>query len=175
MVGSTKQVQPLIIMMTENNSKSMLVHFPKLCKTLDWNYLNFSLYWRITLFSLHSLDGLLKEVEARTSQKISCYLESENMDALISMCCSALQHWYFTLAELFPARIRVSRPHGFPARIRVSRPPKQAWQKFIECPVAVACQWSRMLTWFQFFPSLFFSLAPYFTLYESDPVPAVRI
>ena len=34
----------------------------------------------------------------------------------------------------------------------------------------VACQWSRMLTWFQLFCISLFFLLPYFTCYDSDPV-----
>ena len=119
-------------MMKENNS--MLAHFQKPCKTLDWNSLNLSLCKRITWFR--------SAFEARISQKISCYLESENMDALFSMCYSALQHWYFGICRIFPAQIRVSGqpkytwsttraeiapprwPDPSPARIGVSGPPK---------------------------------------------------
>ena len=42
--------------------------------------------------------------------------------------------------------------------------------KCVESPVLVACQWSRMLTWFPIISILFFSLAPYFTCNNSDPV-----
>ena len=86
--------------MKEKNS--MLVHFQKLCKTLSWNFPNFAWYRRTTWFRW--------ALEARISQKVSCYLESENMDALISLCCSALQRGISASAELFIARIRVSEP-----------------------------------------------------------------
>ena len=42
------------------------------------------------------------------------YHESENMDVLISMCCSALQHWY-------------RHWQNFSPRIDVSGPPESTW------------------------------------------------
>ena len=92
----------------------MLVHFQKLCRTLNWNSLNFSLC-RLTTWFRWTL-------EARISQKISCYLESENMHALISMCYSALQHWYFCIGRTFPRSDSCFRT----LRIRVSGPPEKS-------------------------------------------------
>ena len=88
------QVIQLIIMMKEKTS--MLAHFQKLCKTLNRNSLKFSLYRQITWFGW--------ALEARITQNISCYHESENTDALISMCCSALQHLIFRHRQNFSPR-----------------------------------------------------------------------
>ena len=65
---------------------SMLVQFQKLCKNLNQNFLKYILDWRIT-WSTYNL-------ATRISQKASCYLESENANALISFRCSALQWRY---------------------------------------------------------------------------------
>ena len=120
-------------MMKENNS--MLVHFQKLCKTLSWNSPNFALCRRTTWFWW--------ALQASISQKVSCFLESENMDALISMCCSALQHWYFDFYVLFCLAALIFRhrqnfsPRGFVFLDRLNTLDRRPIH--VEIRVALAC------------------------------------
>ena len=109
----------LIIMMTENHS--MLVHFQRLCRTLNWNSLKFSLYWKI-----HSLDGLLKQGSARK------YFATWNQKIWM--------HWFLCVllpciadfsasAELFPSQIRVSWPPEYTwSTARAEKTATQAWE-----------------------------------------------
>ena len=118
--AASLQVFELIIMIKENNS--ILVHFQTLCKPLNWNSLIISLYWRITWFRW--------ALEARIGQKISCYLESENIDALITICCSALLYWYFRIGKTFPRAdscFRTAHTHFIYGRGQ-NRSAAQAWE-----------------------------------------------